>query len=154
MTATAPADISDRIFEPFNSGSGSAGLRLYLVRELALANGGSAYAGSSQKGARFVLELPLDADSRPGAQMAKKLETAPRVLVVDGKTRSADPDAALEPDQARLGGGRCWCRESALAALDRQTYSLCSTRCSSATAPASTCWQPSPNAGLDLPQVP
>ena len=54
-----PADISDRIFEPFYSGSGSTGLGLYLVRELALANGGSVRLGSSKKGARFVLELPL-----------------------------------------------------------------------------------------------
>jgi two-component system, NtrC family, sensor histidine kinase PilS len=52
-------DIADRIFEPFFSGSGSTGLGLYLVRELALANGGSVRLGSSQKGARFVLELPL-----------------------------------------------------------------------------------------------
>ncbi len=53
------ADIADRIFEPFYSGSGSTGLGLYLVRELALANGGSVRLGSSKKGARFVLELPL-----------------------------------------------------------------------------------------------
>lgn len=52
-------EIADRIFEPFYSGSGSTGLGLYLVRELALANGGSVRLGSSQKGARFVLELPL-----------------------------------------------------------------------------------------------
>ena len=52
-------DIADRIFEPFFSGSGSTGLGLYLVRELALANGGSVRLGSSQQGARFVLELPL-----------------------------------------------------------------------------------------------
>ncbi len=52
-------EIADRIFEPFYSGSGSTGLGLYLVRELALANGGSVRLGSSQSGARFVLELPL-----------------------------------------------------------------------------------------------
>ena len=52
-------DIADRIFEPFFSGSGSTGLGLYLVRELALANGGSVRLGTSQQGARFVLELPL-----------------------------------------------------------------------------------------------
>jgi len=52
-------DIEDRIFEPFFSGSGSTGLGLYLVRELALANGGSVRLGASQRGARFVLELPL-----------------------------------------------------------------------------------------------
>lgn len=51
-------EIADRIFEPFYSGSGSTGLGLYLVRELALANGGSVRLGSSQRGARFVLELP------------------------------------------------------------------------------------------------
>ncbi len=52
-------EIRDRIFEPFFSGSGSTGLGLYLVRELALANGGSVRLGASQHGARFVLELPL-----------------------------------------------------------------------------------------------
>ena len=52
-------DIRDRIFEPFFSSSGSSGLGLYLVRELALANGGSVRLGASQLGARFVLELPL-----------------------------------------------------------------------------------------------
>jgi two-component system sensor histidine kinase PilS (NtrC family) len=52
-------NIADRIFEPFFSGSGSTGLGLYLVRELALANGGSVRLGASQQGARFVLELPL-----------------------------------------------------------------------------------------------
>ena len=55
-------EATDRIFEPFFSGSGSTGLGLYLVRELALANGGSVRLGSSQKGARFVLELPLMPD--------------------------------------------------------------------------------------------
>ena len=55
-------EAADRIFEPFFSGSGSTGLGLYLVRELALANGGSVRLGSSQKGARFVLELPLMPD--------------------------------------------------------------------------------------------
>ena len=54
-----PTDIADRIFEPFFSGSGSTGLGLYLVRELALANGGSVRLGASRVGARFVLELPL-----------------------------------------------------------------------------------------------
>lgn len=52
-------DITDRIFEPFFSGSGSTGLGLYLVREMALANGGSVRLGASHQGARFVLELPL-----------------------------------------------------------------------------------------------
>ena len=60
--AGVPDDAMDRIFEPFFSGSGSTGLGLYLVRELALANGGSVRLGSSQKGARFVLELPLMPD--------------------------------------------------------------------------------------------
>ena len=57
--AGVPKDIADRIFEPFFSGSGSTGLGLYLVREMALANGGSVRLGSWQHGARFVLELPL-----------------------------------------------------------------------------------------------
>jgi two-component system, NtrC family, sensor histidine kinase PilS len=52
-------EIADKIFEPFFSGSGSTGLGLYLVRELALANGGSVRLGASEHGARFVLELPL-----------------------------------------------------------------------------------------------
>ena len=52
-------NITDRIFEPFFSGSGSTGLGLYLVRELALANGGSVRLGASDQGARLVLELPL-----------------------------------------------------------------------------------------------
>ena len=60
--AGVPEGAMDRIFEPFFSGSGSTGLGLYLVRELALANGGSVRLGSSQKGARFVLELPLMPD--------------------------------------------------------------------------------------------
>ncbi len=49
----------DKIFEPFFSGSGSTGLGLYLVRELAQAAGGSVRLGQSTTGARFVLELPL-----------------------------------------------------------------------------------------------
>ena len=60
--AGVPEAAIDRIFEPFFSGSGSTGLGLYLVRELALANGGSVRLGSSQNGARFVLELPLAPD--------------------------------------------------------------------------------------------
>ena len=60
--AGVPEEAMDRIFEPFFSGSGSTGLGLYLVRELALANGGSVRLGSSQKGARFVLELSLMPD--------------------------------------------------------------------------------------------
>ena len=63
-------DIADRIFEPFFSGSGSTGLGLYLVRELALANGGSVRLGSSQHGARFVLELPLLPKQEKTAQKA------------------------------------------------------------------------------------
>jgi two-component system, NtrC family, sensor histidine kinase PilS len=64
--AGVPEEAMDRIFEPFFSGSGSTGLGLYLVRELALANGGSVRLGSSQKGARFVLELPLMPDQGAG----------------------------------------------------------------------------------------
>jgi two-component system, NtrC family, sensor histidine kinase PilS len=54
-----PKNMADKIFEPFFSGSGSTGLGLYLVRELAQANGGSVRLGQSARGARFVLELPL-----------------------------------------------------------------------------------------------
>ena len=52
-------NVADKIFEPFFSGSGSTGLGLYLVRELAQANGGSVRLGQSARGARFVLELPI-----------------------------------------------------------------------------------------------
>jgi two-component system, NtrC family, sensor histidine kinase PilS len=54
-----PKNMVDKIFEPFFSGSGSTGLGLYLVRELAQASGGSVRLGQSTSGARFVLELPL-----------------------------------------------------------------------------------------------
>jgi two-component system, NtrC family, sensor histidine kinase PilS len=54
-----PKNIVDQIFEPFFSGSGSTGLGLYLVRELAQSAGGSVRLGQSTSGARFVLELPL-----------------------------------------------------------------------------------------------
>ncbi len=57
--AGVPKNLADKIFEPFFSGSGSTGLGLYLVRELAQANGGSVRLGQSVHGARFVLELPL-----------------------------------------------------------------------------------------------
>ena len=58
--------------------------------------------------------------------MAKKLETAPRVLVVDD-----EPDllTLMQLTLTKLGLEvvTADCRESALAALDRQTYSLCLT---------------------------
>jgi two-component system, NtrC family, sensor histidine kinase PilS len=54
-----PKNVVDKIFEPFFSGSGSTGLGLYLVRELAQAAGGSVRLGQSASGARFVLELPM-----------------------------------------------------------------------------------------------
>ncbi len=54
-----PKNLTDKIFEPFFSGSGSTGLGLYLVRELAQAAGGSVRLGQSSSGARFVLELPM-----------------------------------------------------------------------------------------------
>jgi two-component system, NtrC family, sensor histidine kinase PilS len=54
-----PKNLVDKIFEPFFSGSGSTGLGLYLVRELAQAAGGSVRLGQSASGARFVLELPM-----------------------------------------------------------------------------------------------
>ncbi len=57
--AGVPKAMRDKIFEPFFSGSGSTGLGLYLVSELAQANGGSVRLGQTVVGARFVLELPL-----------------------------------------------------------------------------------------------
>ncbi|MGL4232050.1 MAG: sensor histidine kinase, partial [Casimicrobium sp.] len=54
-----PKNMVDKIFEPFFSGSGSTGLGLYLVRELAQASGGTVRLGQSLSGARFVLELPM-----------------------------------------------------------------------------------------------
>jgi two-component system, NtrC family, sensor histidine kinase PilS len=60
-----PKAMMDKIFEPFFSGSGSTGLGLYLVRELAQANGGSVRLGQSSAGARFVLELPIGQRQAP-----------------------------------------------------------------------------------------
>ncbi|TAG79462.1 MAG: sensor histidine kinase [Betaproteobacteria bacterium] len=61
-----PKNVIDKIFEPFFSGSGSTGLGLYLVRELAQAAGGNVRLGQSTTGARFVLELPLAIVKNPG----------------------------------------------------------------------------------------
>jgi two-component system sensor histidine kinase PilS (NtrC family) len=54
-----PAEYRDKLFEPFFSGSGSTGLGLYIVRELARANGGRVRLAPSERGATFALELPL-----------------------------------------------------------------------------------------------
>lgn len=61
-----PKNVVDKIFEPFFSGSGSTGLGLYLVRELAQSAGGTVRLGQSTSGARFVLELPLAVVKNPG----------------------------------------------------------------------------------------
>ncbi len=61
-----PKNVVDKIFEPFFSGSGSTGLGLYLVRELAQSAGGTVRLGQSTSGARFVLELPLATVKNPG----------------------------------------------------------------------------------------
>jgi two-component system, OmpR family, sensor kinase len=61
-----PADILPRIFERFSSGAGSPGigLGLYLAKRIALAHGGELTVESQPgKGARFRLELPMEANS-------------------------------------------------------------------------------------------
>jgi len=58
-----PEEHRDKLFEPFFSGSGSTGLGLYIVRELARAGGGRVRLLSPERGATFVLELPLAEES-------------------------------------------------------------------------------------------
>jgi signal transduction histidine kinase len=54
----APA-LRERLFAPFASGRGSTGLGLVLVKDIAVAHGGSVrLAASAPGGARFVLSLP------------------------------------------------------------------------------------------------
>jgi signal transduction histidine kinase len=60
-----PVEILPRIFERFAMGAGSPGLGLglYLAKRIALAHGGELTVESPPgKGARFRLELPIDAD--------------------------------------------------------------------------------------------
>lgn len=61
-----PAELRERIWERGVRGApdtaGSAGLGLAIVREIVVAHGGRAYLEEAREGgARFVLELPLDA---------------------------------------------------------------------------------------------
>ena len=55
-----PEDIRARLFEHFQRGGkrGGAGLGLAIARELAQALGGSLTLADSNRGARFVVELP------------------------------------------------------------------------------------------------
>ncbi|WP_272976581.1 sensor histidine kinase [Deinococcus geothermalis] len=54
-----PAELGDRIFEPFVSGSGSSGLGLSVARQIAVLHGGTLTASNaSGGGAQFVLTLP------------------------------------------------------------------------------------------------
>ncbi|MDB5045139.1 MAG: histidine kinase [Deinococcus sp.] len=54
-----PADLGDRIFEPFISGSGSSGLGLSVSRQIALMHGGTLTASTQPtSGAKFVLTIP------------------------------------------------------------------------------------------------
>jgi hypothetical protein len=55
------AEVRDRLFDRFATGSGRSGtgLGLFIVRELARAHGGDAwYVPSDADGAHFVLSLP------------------------------------------------------------------------------------------------
>ncbi|BDP43260.1 two-component sensor histidine kinase [Deinococcus aetherius] len=63
-----PADLGERIFDPFVSGSGSSGLGLSVARQIAVLHGGTLTAGSARAegtrpgeavgGAQFTLTLP------------------------------------------------------------------------------------------------
>jgi two-component system, OmpR family, sensor kinase len=60
-----PSEILPRIFERFSTGSGSRGLGLglYLAKRIAVAHGGELKVESPPgKGARFCLELPMNAE--------------------------------------------------------------------------------------------
>ncbi|HBL16308.1 MAG TPA: hypothetical protein DD417_05990 [Elusimicrobia bacterium] len=55
-----PAEVFDRLFIPFASASpGGTGLGLATVRRLAELYGGRAWAENGERGARFVVELPI-----------------------------------------------------------------------------------------------
>jgi signal transduction histidine kinase len=57
--AGVPAEIRDRLFEPFVTGrTYGTGLGLAITREIARAHGGEARLGDSKEGAVFEIELP------------------------------------------------------------------------------------------------
>ncbi|MEZ5966908.1 MAG: HAMP domain-containing sensor histidine kinase [Planctomycetota bacterium] len=70
-----PADLRARLFEPFVSGRGSTGLGLALVRDIAVAHGGTVRLLPSASGAHFELRLPL-ADRREASGIAAAGEHA------------------------------------------------------------------------------
>jgi len=54
-----PADLGERIFDPFVSGSGSSGLGLSVARQIAQLHGGQLTGGNREEGgALFVLTIP------------------------------------------------------------------------------------------------
>jgi signal transduction histidine kinase len=56
-----PAELRERVFEPFARGEGpvgAAGLGLAIVRDVLLGHGGRAYVAASGPGTEVVLELP------------------------------------------------------------------------------------------------
>lgn len=56
-----PAEIADRVFEPFVSGTRGTGLGLAFVRQVVAAHGGRVASGrSTLGGARFDIWLPLE----------------------------------------------------------------------------------------------
>ena len=57
--AGLPADLGERIFEPFVSGAGSSGLGLSVSRQIAVLHGGNLTGGNHPGGgAEFILTLP------------------------------------------------------------------------------------------------
>ena len=102
------AEDASKIFEMFAQGKGTAssgglGIGLSLVKEIAMAHGGHVRLATSgpDKGACFVLELPLLERSEPDDNTVKveaprpASEHANAVLVVDDNVDAADGVAAV-----------------------------------------------------------
>jgi two-component system CheB/CheR fusion protein len=100
-----------RLFQPFTQGertldrsAGGLGLGLALVKALVELHGGSASARSegADRGAEFVLQLPLDMEERPQAPPGSApMETTPagRVLLIEDNVDWAETlKTALEMD--------------------------------------------------------